>query len=69
MTARTKKVQPLTLSNLLEMRHQLERRLNAMRADGVKRTGPLQDLYERCKDAIHQAQAEKRISDARFAPK
>ena len=59
----------MTLSSLLEIRMQLEKRLNAMRTDGVKRTGPLQDLYERCKDAIHQAQAEKRISNARYAAK
>ena len=69
MQARTNKVQPLTLNSLLEMRMQLEKRLNAMRANGVNRTGPLQDLYERCKDAIHQAQAGKRITSARFSAK
>lgn len=69
MQARTNKVQPLTLNSLLEMRMRLEKRLNALRADGAKRTGPLQDLYERCKEAIHQAQAEKRIPSARFSAK
>ena len=69
MRARTNKVQPLNLSSLLEMRMQLEKRLNALRADGVKSTDSLQGLYERCKKAIHQAQAEKRISSARYAAK
>lgn len=66
MRARKTKAEPLTLDSLLKLRSQIEKQLTAMRADGVKQTGPLQDLHSRCKEAIHLAQAEKRIAAARF---
>jgi hypothetical protein len=69
MQAHSNKVQPLTLDNLLIMRRHLAQRLNVMLADGVKQTGPLEDLFERCDTAIHQAQVDERISALRAGPK
>ena len=59
--ARTSKVQPFVLDNLLVMRRHIAQRLNAMRAEGVARTAPLEDLFERCDTAIHLAQVDERI--------
>ena len=69
MRAHTTKVQPLTLDNLLEMRKQLAQRLNAMRAEDVTQTEPLERLYERCDAAIHHAQVDQRISSMRSGEK
>jgi hypothetical protein len=57
-----KKVQPLSLNSLLEIRKHLEQDLKAMRNAGVTQTLPLQDLYDRCNAAIMHASVDRRIS-------
>jgi len=69
MRARTTKAQPLTLDDLLGMRRHLAQRINAMCAAGVARTEPLQDLFDRCEEAILNARVEKRIATARLNTK
>ena len=62
MEAHGTKVQPLSLDSLLELSKQLKTRLRAMRMEGVEQTGPLQELHERCIDAIGQTQIDQRVS-------
>ena len=60
-----KKVQPLSLNDLLRMRTDLERRLEEMRDRGVTDTGPLEDLYRRCDSTIARAKIDRNVSGVR----
>jgi hypothetical protein len=57
-----RKVQPLSLNDLLKMRTELETRLEAMRGEGVADTARLEELYERCKTAISCARIDRSVS-------
>jgi hypothetical protein len=63
MYSKGKKVQPLTLNDLLKMRDELETRIDTMRIDGVVSAAPLEDLYERCKTAIRYARIDQGVSE------
>lgn len=64
MQAHKRKVQPVSIDSLLRMRKQIERRLGTEQKKDVAKADELQVLYYQCEEAIHHAQAEKRISSA-----
>ena len=57
-----KKVQPLSLNDLLKMRAELETRIQAMRGEGVADIARLEQLYERCNTAIACARIDRNVS-------
>ena len=59
-TRNTTKVQPLSLHDLLEMREQLATRLE--REAGMTDAAWLQEVYQRCNDAIVHASIEQSVS-------
>jgi hypothetical protein len=63
MYSKGKKVQPMTLNDLMKMREELETRINTMRVDGVASAAPLEELYERCKTAIRYAQIDQGVAE------
>ena len=67
MQAHKRKVQPVSIDSLLQMRKQLERRLETKQKKDVAKAGQLQVLYYQCEEAIHHAQVEIRIASARRA--
>ena len=59
----TTKVQPLSLHDLLQMREQVKTRLE--RESGVTDAAWLQEVYQRCNDAIVHARIEQNVSGLR----
>jgi hypothetical protein len=62
MQTHTNKEQPLTLDSLLEMRRKLKARLRVKRGVSVMDADWLQELYQRCNDAIARALIDQSIN-------
>jgi hypothetical protein len=63
MQTHNKKVQPLTLDSLLEMRRKLKSRMKAKLE--LSDADWLQELYQRCNDSIARARIDQSVSHLR----